>query len=79
LQTLERPSKVSCRLCTAESVGSNPIGSTQKYADLQAKREGWLEAAELIPSPVLQPNCNAPSKARATSGQFTQSGEALYG
>jgi hypothetical protein len=30
LQTPERPSKVSCRLCTAEGVGSNPIGSTVK-------------------------------------------------
>jgi|SRR5215211_6067443 len=55
LQTLERPSKLSRRLCTAEGVGSNPIGSTLKYSDLQVKREGWVETTELSRGLVLQP------------------------
>ena len=46
---------------------SNPLGYTKKCADLQVKREGMTEAAELIPSPVLQPNCNALPGALATS------------
>ena len=41
--------------CTAEGVGSNPIGSTQKCADLQAKCEGSVEDPELIRGLVLQP------------------------
>ncbi len=55
LQTLESLSKVLRRLCTAEGVGSNPIGSTQKCADLQVKRERSVEARELIRGLVLQP------------------------
>jgi hypothetical protein len=31
LQTSERCSKLSCRLCTAEGVGSNPLGSTSFF------------------------------------------------
>jgi hypothetical protein len=53
------------RLCTAEVRGSNPLGSTQKYADLQAKYEGWVEATErgrgLVLQPILQ---HTSSKAR---------------
>jgi hypothetical protein len=48
--------------CTAEGVGSNPIGSTQKYADLQVIGEGSVEARELIRGLVLQPYCSAFSK-----------------
>ena len=44
LQSPENASKVSCRLCTAEGVGSNPIGSTAKYADLQVKLESRASA-----------------------------------
>ncbi len=36
-------------------MGSNPIGSTQKYADLQVKCERSVEARELIRGLVLQP------------------------
>ena len=32
LQTWERPNKVSHRPCTAEGVGSSPIGSTSERA-----------------------------------------------
>jgi hypothetical protein len=32
LQTSERPNKVSHRPCTAEGVGSSPIGSTSERA-----------------------------------------------
>jgi hypothetical protein len=40
--------------CTAEGVGSNPNGSTQKYADLQVKRRASTEATDLIWGLVLQ-------------------------
>ena len=55
LQAPETSSKLSHRLCTAEGVGSNPIGSTPKCVDLQVKREGWVKATELIRGLVLQP------------------------
>jgi hypothetical protein len=41
--------------CTAEGVGSSPIGSTLKSRDLQVKHEIWVEAAEQIRGLVLQP------------------------
>jgi hypothetical protein len=43
------------RLCTAEVRGSNPLGSTLKTHNLQVKREGLVEARELIRGLVLQP------------------------
>jgi hypothetical protein len=55
------------RLCTAEGVGSSPIGSTRKCANLQVKLKIPKMATELIRSFVLQPYCSAPSKAQATS------------
>jgi hypothetical protein len=45
----------SLGFCTAEGVGSNPIGSTQKYPDLQVKRERSVKTLELIWGVVLQP------------------------
>ena len=39
LQTPEMSSKASCRLCTAEVRGSNPLGSPVENAVLQEKRE----------------------------------------
>jgi hypothetical protein len=38
LQILESSGKLSHRLCTAEGVGSNPIGSTLKGGVLQVQR-----------------------------------------
>ena len=43
------------RLCTAEGVGSNPIGSTTKSRVLQAKRGARAEAVDPTGGPVLQP------------------------
>jgi hypothetical protein len=42
LHASETSSKVSCRLCTAEVRGSNPLGSTLKTSDLQVKDESEL-------------------------------------
>jgi hypothetical protein len=42
LQAPETSSKLSCRLCTAEVRGSNPLGSTLKTSDLQIKDEPEL-------------------------------------
>jgi hypothetical protein len=40
--------------CTAEGVGSNPIGSTLKSYSLQVKRKGSVETPELARVLVLQ-------------------------
>jgi hypothetical protein len=44
LQAPETSSELSCRLCTAEGVGSNPIGSTLKIralaGEIRSKGEG---------------------------------------
>jgi hypothetical protein len=56
----------SGRICTAEGVGSNPIGSTAKYACLQVKRERSVEDPDLVYGFVLQPNCNMTSEVHST-------------
>ncbi len=51
--------------CTAEGVGSNPIGSTLKCADLQVKCEGSVDTTELVRGLVLQPILQRAFKLRA--------------
>ena len=50
--------------CTAEGVGSSPIGSTTKTCNLQVNIERPVDAAELIRGLVLQPILQRAHKAR---------------
>ncbi len=78
LQTPERPSKVSRRLCTAEAKGSSPLGSTSERGCLSAltgKQEPWSASriyyCNPLPSRVFygaaRTSCTLQSRSRATT------------